>query len=105
MDLRTFVSTSLQDIMNGVADAQAELPVDTIIPTTNPTTENAKSGLTAYQAIEINVVVRIDETNEKNGKISVWSSGLGGSSEPHAGQETKLLFKVPVRFPEKGSAG
>ena len=101
MELRKFVATSLLDIMNGVADAQAETPPNTIVPKTNTSAEFAKSGLTQFQVVEMNVLVRIEDTAETSGKISVWSSGVGGSSATQAGQETTLSFKIPVRYPTK----
>ena len=99
MELRKFVSTSLLDIVNGVADAQAESQPNTIVPQTNTSTNFVNTGLTQFQVIEMNVIVRIEDTAETSGKISVWSSGVGGSSATQAGQETTLAFKVPVRFP------
>lgn len=94
MDLRAFITQSLLDIVNGVSDAQQQCAKGVIVPKTTSFTEAVKTGYTPYQIVEMNIQVRVEDTQEKSGKISV----LGGTDATHTGQETSLAFRVPIKF-------
>ena len=44
MELRTFISETLKDIMGGVHDAQTEVEYGEIVPHTNETSQSLKQG-------------------------------------------------------------
>ncbi|MHA7229427.1 hypothetical protein ACVT98_09405 [Vibrio campbellii] len=105
MELRTFVKSSLRDILGGVADAQQEIEQGEIIPAINESTfANVESGVTSYQSIEFEVAVNTVEREGTEAKLNVVAAivngGISGSSSNDLAHAAKLSFKVPVKFPK-----
>jgi hypothetical protein len=102
MELRTFISRALLDIVNGVADAQGESKDTEIIPSVNTAQMFVEMGITQYQLVKFEVQVRVDESKGSEGKIGVVSSIIGasmaGKSSNESEHTTTLHFSVPVMF-------
>ena len=102
MELRTFITKALLDIVHGVADAQEQSTNTQIVPRTSTTLDATKIGITAYQTVQFQIVVRVDESKGSEGKIGVVSSLIGasmaGKSSNESEHTTTLQFSVPVLF-------
>jgi hypothetical protein len=100
MELKSFISHALQDIIGAVDDAQKSIAYGEIVPN-----RNAKGDV----EIEFEITVKPEGAEER---LVVVSAAAGGGakppggppapgappSAPHAG---KLKFKVPVKLPEE----
>jgi len=67
MDLRTFITTALLDIVGGIRDAQKETGDSTIVPDSNLNKEWVELGVTCAQVIDFEILVRADESTGKHG--------------------------------------
>jgi hypothetical protein len=105
MELRPFIKQAICDIINGVTDAQDELPNGSIVP---PIAENYKSveaGVSRFQAVDFEIVVRVEQSKGSEAKLNVFTAVIGGGVKGQSGEEeghsATLRFKVPISFPLK----
>lgn len=103
MELRTFVTQALLDIVNGITDAQREASVGVIVPPLKQTFATIETGLSAYQLVRFEICVRVDETKGKEAKIGVVSSligaGMATNNAKASEHSSTLQFSVPVNLP------
>lgn len=103
MELKTFVTKTITDIISGIKDAQAATRPGSVVPSTGTSIAIAETGFSPYQIISFEVCVSIEETNGADGKVSVvggvFGLGGGGSTKSEAKNATTVSFKVPVCFP------
>jgi len=109
MELRTFITKALLDIVHAVADAQQQSEDTQIVPNANMGEQFIEMGVTPLQVVKFEVQVRIDESKGREGKIGVVSSLIGasmaGKSSNESEHTTTLQFSVPVLFSKhKGKA-
>ncbi|EGR3223596.1 hypothetical protein WOB98_22325 [Vibrio parahaemolyticus] len=91
MELRTFISETLKDIMGGVHDAQTEVEFGEIVPHTNENLPVIETGLTSFQSIDFEVSVNV--------VAAVINGNVKGNSSNSSGHSAVLNFKVPVKMP------
>ena len=105
MELKTFITQTLTDIVEGVADAQKKLPDNCVIPAVKNLYKSVETGISEIQAIEFEVSVRADEHKGSEAKLTVVAAFFGGqvkgNSRIENGHSAVLRFKVPVKFPLK----
>lgn len=109
MELRTFITNALLDIVHAVADAQQQSKDTQIIPNTQMREPFIGMELTQFQVVKFEVHVRVDESKGSEGKIGVVSSLIGasvaGKNSNESERTTTLQFSVPVLFSHhKGNA-
>ncbi len=106
MDLRTFISTAILDIVGGVQDAQARVDAGTVVPESNLQKAWVEMGLTHLQSVEFDILVRAEESSESNAKIGVvggfFGGGVAAGSANDSGHESRIKLKVPVALPTGG---
>jgi hypothetical protein len=61
MELRTFISETLEDIMGGVHDAQTEAEFGEIVPHTNEKLSVIETELTSFPSVDFEVSVNVVE--------------------------------------------
>lgn len=102
MELRTFITKTLLDIVHAVADAQQQSKDTQIIPKADMDGRFIEMGITQIQIVKFDVQVRVDESKGSEGKIGVVSSIIGasmaGKSSNESEQTTTIQFSVPVLF-------
>lgn len=106
MELKTFISQALQDIVGGVDHAQKRIAYGEIIPKR----ENGNVD------IEFELTISSEEKEGEKGRLIVVAAAVGGGAKPPAAGPPapgapqppppppnmgKLKFKVPVRLPEE----
>jgi len=103
MELRNFISQTLEDIVGGVEDAQKKLPAGCIVPAVKTTFQAVEHGVSEFQAIAFEVTVRTEERAGSEAKLNVVAAVIGGSVKGESGKSgghaATLSFKVPVRLP------
>lgn len=109
MDLRTFITKTLVDIANGVADAQRD-PVGKIARF-NPGTKGSGTELNVQpdgrwqiQNVEFDVAVTVAESSGKDGGGGVNVAAIfsfGGKVESASSREafSRIRFSLPVALP------
>ena len=109
MELRTFITKSLLDIVAGVRDAQNETPPGTIVADADDQAtsfEWIKQGMTNLQVIDFEILVRADETAGKEAKIGVvggiFGAGVSGVHASESSHESCIKLKIPIRLPVSG---
>ncbi len=105
MELRDFISRTLQDIIGGVQDAQSEINDGEIVPTLNENHfDNLSSGLTSYQSVDFELSVTTIEKEGSEAKLSVMAAIAGGhvkgDSSNSSDHVAKLAFKIPIKLPK-----
>lgn len=102
MELRTFISKTLLDIVGGVEDAQKELPIGIVIPATAKTYQAVEARISEVQVVDFEVTVRADERAGSEAKLNVvaavFGGGLKGESGTSGGHAATLKFSVPIRL-------
>ncbi|MGV3755968.1 MAG: hypothetical protein ACO1QS_11350 [Verrucomicrobiota bacterium] len=102
MELKTFISQALLDIMAGVKDAQLELYKNGGRGMKKAVGEIA-TPVAFAQTVDFEVSVRAEETHGSGAKIGVVAGFFGGNvegkSDEAKGHVATLKFSVPVRFP------
>jgi hypothetical protein len=102
MELRNFISKTILDIVGGVADAQKELPLGCVIPSTANTFQSVETGISDIQAVEFEVTVRADERAGSEAKLNVVAAVIGGGVKGESGKSgghvATLKFRVPIRL-------
>ena len=103
MELRTFISQTLQDIIGGVQDAQHKVPAGSIVPAVSQTFKAVETGISEIQAVDFEVTVRADERAGSEAKLSVVAAVIGGGVKGESGKSgghaATLRFKIPVCLP------
>ena len=108
MELRTFIKTTILDIINAVKDAQTESEESTIVPSGVANSfQSVEHGISPLQVIDFEVAVEVDESKGTEGKLGVVSSfvgaGIAGKSSADTRQSNILKFRIPVQLPTSGS--
>ena len=102
MELQSFIAKALTDIFAGVDEAQTKLPVGAVIPSVADSFDSVTTGISELQAIDFEVVVRVDESKGSEAKLNVVAAfiggGIAGQSKSDEGHTASLKFKVPVKF-------
>lgn len=101
MELQSFITQALLDIVNGVVDAQSQVNRQTsIIPDVNEEHDRVNSRM---QVVKFDVSIRIDDQKGSEGKLGVLSgvigAGIAGNSSSATEHLTKLQFSIPISFP------
>lgn len=111
MELKEFVKTALTDITNAVSELQAELQNGAIV---SPSMSNKISNVTvtdpanencyrAISKIDFDVAITVGGTDkvEAGGKagIQIFSAKIGGNSEEHTENVSRITFSIPVVLP------
>jgi hypothetical protein len=104
MDLKEFIKISLQQIVEGVSEAQGtELGGN--INASNygvPAGKNVFSAndLGMFTLVEFDVAVSAETTGKGDANLKVFGVGVGGGGEHKAGSANRIAFAVPVRLPD-----
>ena len=97
MDVREFVEQTLLQVCEGVKVA-AETAVTRGIAKVNP----ADAPIENLNHIEFDIALAVTEKTGKSraAGLTVWSVGIGGSSDAHSSREIthRVKFSVPVSF-------
>lgn len=109
MELKKFISKTLQEVLQGVNEAQNELAgknLGTIVPFTVEGAATLKpSEISPYQNIRFEVAVNIEEKSGGGASISVLSAFVNGKVQVNSAnantQASKILFVVPVYYAER----
>ncbi len=108
MELKEFITSTLKQIIQGVADAQSFARENH--SRVNPSHRNPsgyKSEGTSYhtETIEFDVAVTTTEGTDTSGKISIATGilnlGSGGASSAEKQSINRIKFSVPVELPVK----
>ena len=102
MELREFVTSTLVDILDGVAEAHKETKHGEIAPNHNSSGTAMNSGISNVQTIDFEVSVKADESEGSKGKLRVVAAIIGtniqGQSSQSSTSVATLNFRIPVRF-------
>lgn len=104
MELQKFVQQTIEEIVNGIADAKNSLG-DGVV---DPLRQGAIASYQKIHDIDFDVAVTVEEKNgsDVKGKISVFGYGVGGgiNSDKSSSTVTRIKFIVPVAYPGKNNA-
>lgn len=102
MELKDFISASLECIANGIIESNIKLSDKGFIvsPSIRRLNDRFEQSVPIVHDIEFNVFVEESNENEKVGKtcIKVFSAGINTKKEGKQG--TSLSFKIPVIYPQ-----
>jgi hypothetical protein len=102
MELRSFVSKALADIIGAVQDAQTETPPGCIVPSIAKTYKAVEHGISELQCIEFEVTIGPDE-EVTGARLNVIAPAVGGrikgESNDSSGHAATLRFSIPVKLP------
>jgi len=107
MELRTFIKTTLLDIVGAIKEAQKELGGSIIVPggVANDF-RSTEQGISPLQVITFEISVEADESKGKEGKLGVVSSfvsaGVAGKSSTDKRSANVIKFLIPVHLPTSG---
>lgn len=107
MDLKDFVAASLQQILEGVAKAQAAAHGENVnaenagIPDGKNTFSAGTYG--TFTLVEFDVAVSAETSGKGGANLSVFGVGFEGGGEHKAGHANRLSFAIPVRLPDGDS--
>lgn len=107
MELRTFIKTTLIDIIGAIKEAQEELGESVIIPgCVKNDYRSVEHGISPLQAIDFEVSVEADKSKGSEGKLGIVSSlvsaGVAGKKSVNNRQANIIKFRIPVCFPISG---
>lgn len=107
MELKTFIKNTLNQIVDGVREAQAEDGGDAINPTELHHANaggNVISALrgSAFVRVDFDVAVSAESKGGGKGSLMVWGIGVEGGGEHKAGTANRIAFSVPVKLPRPG---
>src|SRR5207244_5802989 len=103
MDLKTFVAEALQQICDGIKDAQSKDGGDAINAENSANSGHLFSHATygTFTRVDFDVAVSAETASGAKGGIKVWGVGdLGGGAEHKTGYANRIAFSVPVRLPD-----
>ena len=96
MDIKTFVSESLTQILQGVEQAQANCKEGSVI---NPA---SGSNLVDMKQVEFDIAVTVEKGSETKGGIAVFGGvinlGSQGQSKDSNTSVSRIKFSVPIKF-------
>ena len=96
MDIKTFVTTTLREIIEGIEDAATEVKQETSGDgAVNPVRREGRK----INNIDFDLAVTTSETAEAGGGIKVMGIGATGGLATEASTVSRIKFQVPVRFP------
>ncbi|SRR5258708_5176049 len=104
MELRSFISQALLDVIAGVAEAQSKSEPGRVVPGGfTYAYRSLEAGVTDLQVIDFEVTIQADERSGSEAKLSVVAAFVGGSvkgdSGKSGGHAATLKFRVPVSLP------
>jgi len=103
MELRSFISTALVDIVGAIQDAQGKTPDDTVVPNIVHNLKAVEAGISELQTVSFEVTVRADDTKGSEAKLNVVAAVFGGGVSGHSGESgghaATLKFSVPLKLP------
>ena len=108
MDLKNFVSDTITQIIEGIADAQIRIKENPSHATINPdpmhyTEAGNISQSRRIRDIEFDVALSVESTGSSGAKVSVIGGFFGGKVEAGTGSSegrvNRVNFSVPVRCP------
>jgi hypothetical protein len=92
MDLQTFVTRTLKEVIEGIRDAQKE---------------GIRVSAASAEDVDFDVAVTVNEASDKKGGGGLFVAGFGvgaqGSSSLSNSTVSRIKFKVPVFFPDDPS--
>src|SRR5580700_5380305 len=104
MDLKDFVAVSLQQILEGIREAQRESIEGLNINASNdgvPTGKNIFTGAYGtFTLVEFDVAVSAETNAKGDANLKVFGTGASGQIEHKAGSANRIAFAVPVRLPD-----
>ena len=109
MDLKTFVSTTLQEIVAGISEAKAAIEQIDSSARINPTMRShnsQRSAITNEKPVEFDVAVTVSEEAGGGGKAGVKIASLfevGGEAKSRSASETVSRIKFSVGLAQPGS--
>ena len=109
MELKDFVSKTLQEILLGVKEAQDEVAgkhVGTVVPVTFTTDDLEQPvKITPFQNVTFEVMVNVEEKAGSEASISVLGGWINGKAKGNSAnsnlEATKISFSVPISFSER----
>jgi len=108
MELRDFISQALQDIANGIVDAQGKTPDGaTVNPADTRGTDAKAHGLNGnpVQNVEFDVALTLLRGSETKGGIGVFAGainlGSSGKSETANTSYSRVKFSIPMVFTQQ----
>src|SRR5207247_6233194 len=100
MILREFISKSLLDIKGALDDVQKKSPGLVITKGISTRSEFVQLGVTHLQAVDFEVMVRVDEQSGSEAKLNVVAAIIGGNVKGESGKaeghSATLRFRIPI---------
>lgn len=103
MDLKTFVTETLSEILEGIADAQEADEAHNINATAhgNPGGNLFSDGRRMHTRVDFDVAIAAETAGGGKGKIQVFAIGSAEAGGEHkSSYANRIAFSVPVRLPE-----
>jgi hypothetical protein len=104
MNLKDFVAASLQEILEGVKQAQATEEGQNINAegAGMPAGKGAYSGgaYGTFTLVEFDVAVSVEAAGRGGANLKVFGAGFEGGGEQKKGAANRITFTVPVRLPD-----
>lgn len=109
MQLKDFVSMTLQEVLQGVHEAQEKIAgknVGTVVPFYDQSLPTPKpQDISPYQNINFEIAISIEKSSNGGASISVLSGilggKLGGELKNADSKINKISFSVPVFYSER----
>lgn len=96
MDLKTFVRTTISQIIEGVDEAIAALPKGSSARI-NPAVSHAN--YSKPENVEFDVAITVMESSQKEGKLGIKVLSASGESKSETESASRIKFCVPVSVP------
>ena len=104
MDLKDFVAASLQQILEGVKQAQASDGGENInaeLSHSGPGGNLIDCGTFGlFTRVDFDVAVSAETSGKGGGNLKVFGVGLEGGAEHKSGAANRVVFSVPLRLPD-----
>lgn len=102
MELQEFVTKTLQQILEGVKDAQNIVSKEH--GAVNPEVYGSPKGLTVHgnrplEYVDFDVAVATSEGSDLSGGISVMGIGAKGATSGESSSVSRIKFRVPIALP------
>lgn len=104
MDLKDFIASSLQQIVEGVKSAQQAEGGDNVNATLVSTDlggnliNSGAYGL--FTRVDFDVAVSAETSGKGGANLKVFGVGVEGGGEHKSGAANRLAFSIPVRLPD-----
>ena len=108
MDLQTFVTTTLAQIVEGVREAQAGDGGGVInsefkaAEVSGHLMHGGSAGM--FTRVDFDVAVSVDSEGGAKGNLMVYGFGVEGGGKYTSGHVSRISFSVPVKLPEGDKA-